>query len=110
MPSHAPDDAADTSRITADVPLELTHAQMNAAYDSGQATPLAHAVPWLVRYQQAWWVVYEKGWLRVTDQPTADDLDQRAAQMTGEDAQAARNAAIRAAVGGTGPDEQQADT
>jgi hypothetical protein len=79
-------------------PLELTHAQMNAAYDKGLAVPFAQAIPWLIRYQNAWWVVYEGGWLRVTDQPTTENLDQRAAQMTDADVQAARDAAIRAAV------------
>jgi hypothetical protein len=80
------------------MPLELSHADMNAAYDSGQAVPFAQAVPWLVRYQDAWWVVYEGGWLRVVDDPTAEDLDRRAAQMTNADAAAARDAAIRGAI------------
>jgi hypothetical protein len=83
---------------TTGAPLELSHADMNAAYDSGQAVPFAQAVPWLVRYQDAWWVVYEAGWLRVVDDATAENLDQRAAQMTDADAAAARNAAIRGAV------------
>jgi hypothetical protein len=88
-------------------PVELTHAQMNAAYDKGLAAPFAQAIPWLIRCQDAWWVLYEGGWLRVTDQPTAENLDQRAAQMTDADVQAARDAAIRGAVasqGGPAPD------
>jgi hypothetical protein len=81
-----------------DRPLEIGHAQMNAAYDNGEAVPFAQAVPWLVRYDGSWWVVYERGWLRVTDEPTATDLDQRAAQITEAEAQQGRDAAIRAAV------------
>src|SRR5580693_7116637 len=88
-------------RMTAGLPLELTHVQMNAAYDNGQAMPFAGVVPWLARYQDAWWVVYERGWLRITDQAAADSLDQRAAQITDQEAEAARGAAIRAAVAGT---------
>jgi hypothetical protein len=65
-----------------DRPLEVSHAQMNAAHDNGEAVPFAQSVPWLVRYDDSWWVVYERGWLRVTDEPTAADLDQRSAQMT----------------------------
>jgi hypothetical protein len=48
---------------------------MNDAYLSGQATPLAQTVSWLVRYQESWWVVYEHGWLRVTDDLVEADID-----------------------------------
>lgn len=98
MSSHVPGDAAATGNVTAGMPLELTHAQMNAAYDTGQAVPFAQAVPWLARYQEAWWVVYERGWLRIIDRPTAESLDRRAAQMTGQDTEAVREAAIRGAL------------
>ena len=30
---------------------------------------------------RSWWVVYERGWLRITDELTATDIDQRAAQV-----------------------------
>jgi hypothetical protein len=83
-------------------PLELTHAQMNAAYASGQAAPFALAIGWLARYRDAWWVVYEGGWLRITDTATTRDLDERAAQMTEADTQAARQAAIRGALATSG--------
>lgn len=66
----------------AQIPLAVTHAEMNAAYDSGAAVPLGQSVSWLVRYRDAWWVVYERGWLRVTDTATAEDLDQAAARLT----------------------------
>ena len=61
--------------------LEIGHAQMNAAHDNGEAIPFAETVPWLVRYDDSWWVVYENGWLRITDELTATDIDQRAAQV-----------------------------
>jgi hypothetical protein len=54
---------------------------MNAAYDQGHAVPLAAAMAWLVRYSGSWWVVYERGWLRVTDTATAEDLDEAAARL-----------------------------
>ncbi len=68
-----------------DQPLEITHAQMNAAHDNGDAVPFTQSIPWLVRYDDSWWVVYERGWLRITDELAAADIDQRAAQMPGAD-------------------------
>jgi hypothetical protein len=64
-----------------DLPLAMTHAAMNAAYDNGDAIPLGPAVAWLTRYREAWWVVYERGWLRVTGTATAEDLDHSAARL-----------------------------
>jgi hypothetical protein len=55
---------------------------MNAAFDEGTATLLSAAVAWLVRHRGVWWVVYEHGWLRITDAATAQDLDQAAARLT----------------------------
>ena len=63
------------------LPLAVTHAQMNAAYDTGEAVPLAQSCSWLVRYRDAWRVVYEHGWLRVTDTATAEDLDRAASRL-----------------------------
>ncbi|HLI78016.1 MAG TPA: hypothetical protein VKV02_13810 [Acidobacteriaceae bacterium] len=103
MSSQVPGENADASNSTTGMPLELTHAQMNAAYDTGQAVPFAQAVPWLARYHNAWWVVYEGGWLRVIDQQTADSLDRRAAQMTGQDKKTARDASIRGALSSVQP-------
>jgi hypothetical protein len=95
---------AASQRAASDYILEVGHARMNAAYDSGEAVPFAHSVPWLARYDGSWWVVYERGWLRVTDEPTVADLDQRAAQMTEAEAKKGRDAAIRAAVTSGGAD------
>jgi hypothetical protein len=66
----------------ADLPLAITHAEMNTAYDTGAAVPLTREVSWLTRYLDAWWVVYERGWLRITDELTAADIDDRAARIT----------------------------
>jgi len=63
-------------------PPAISHAEMNAAYDRGDAAPLAATLSWLTRYQDAWWVVYEEGWLRVTDELTAADIDACAARLT----------------------------
>ena len=65
--------------------LEISHAQMDAAHESGEALPFAQTVPWLVRYDGSWWVVYERGWLRITDELTATDIDRRAAQVPDAD-------------------------
>jgi len=58
--------------------LEVTHAEMNAAHVSGEAVPFTETILWLVRYDNSWWVVYDHGWLRITDTLTAADLDNRA--------------------------------
>jgi hypothetical protein len=47
---------------TADEPLEITHAEMNAAVDSGDAAPLGPGLGWVARYGRGWWVEYEHGW------------------------------------------------
>ncbi len=52
---------------------------MNTAYLSGQAVPLAQSASWLVRCQGSWWVVYEGGWLRVTEDLVEADIDSCAA-------------------------------
>ena len=74
---------------------------MDAAYSRGEAVPLGRAIPWLARYQDAWWVVYEGGWLRVTDKSTEADLDQVAARLTAAEAAAAGAAALRGTFGVT---------
>lgn len=55
--------------------LHLTHQQIEAAIRRGEAVPLAATVTWLIRYQDAWWVVYEGGWVKVTDALTTSDID-----------------------------------
>ena len=64
---------------------------MNAAFDVGTAVLLSGEVNWVVRHRNAWWVVYEHGWLRITDAATAEDLDQAADRLAQAEA-AARHA------------------
>lgn len=68
----------------------MTHAAMNAAFDEGAAVLLSRAVNWVVRYREAWWVVYERGWLRITDAATAKDLDLAAGRLAQAEAAAER--------------------
>ena len=71
-------------------PTVMTHAAMNAAFDAGAAVLLSEAVNWVVRHRDAWWVVYEHGWLRITDAATAEDLDQAAGRLAQAEAAAKR--------------------
>jgi hypothetical protein len=77
-----PADAAAPADPTpaADQRLEITHAEMNAAHVAGTAVPFTETIPWLVRYDNSWWVVHDHGWLRITDTLTSADLDNRSAQ------------------------------
>jgi hypothetical protein len=83
---HLPGDDTVGARPAAEAPaddrvVEISHEQMDAAHNEGEAIPFAQSVPWLVRYDGSWWVVYERGWLRITDELTATDIDQRVAQL-----------------------------
>jgi hypothetical protein len=31
-------------------------------------------MPWLVRYFDAWWVVHQSGWVKITDELTVGDF------------------------------------
>ena len=91
QPHHqAPNDPAVpalTPGLPTDVgPLTVTHAEMNTAYDTGDAIPLAQSVSWLVRYRKAWWVVYEHGWLKVIDNLTEADLNHAVNRLAQADA------------------------
>jgi hypothetical protein len=77
----------------------MSHGKMNAAYLSGSAVPLAQSVSWLVRYQGSWWVVYERGWLRVTDDLVEADIDACASQLANAAGDAAREADVQKAYG-----------
>jgi hypothetical protein len=89
MPSTQPDDGRTSTNSAPFVranepdhpPFAVAHAEMNAAYDTGEAVPLGQSISWLVRYRDAWWVVYERGWLRVADDITSAELDQVAARL-----------------------------
>ena len=81
MTTTQPEDSGQDAPAQDGLPLAVTHAAMNAAFDEGTATLLSAAVAWLVRYRGFWWVVYEHGWLRITDAATAQDLDQAAGRL-----------------------------
>jgi hypothetical protein len=76
-----PEDSDQDAPAQDRLPLAVTHAAMNAAFDEGTATLLGAAVAWLVRHRGAWWVVYEHGWLRITDVATTQDLDRAAVRL-----------------------------
>jgi hypothetical protein len=81
----------------AGLPLEISHAEMDAAYRAGRAVSLGRTIPWLARYRDAWWVAYERGWLRIDDMAAEADLDHLAARLSRAEAVATRDAAIRRA-------------
>jgi hypothetical protein len=63
-------------------PLEISHTEMNGAICAGTAVPLGQGFSWVARYLDAWWVEYEDGWLRVTDDYVAADLDDVAVRLS----------------------------
>jgi hypothetical protein len=83
----------------------MSHGEMNIAYLSRLAVPLAQSVSWLVRCQGSWWVVYERGWLRITDDLIEADISTCASRMTEAAGDATREADIRAADGPPGTGE-----
>ena len=88
MTTAQPEDSACDAPGHDRLPAAITHAAMNAAFDEGAAALLSGAANWVVRYRDAWWVVYEHGWLRITDAATAADLDQAAGRLAQAEAAA----------------------
>jgi hypothetical protein len=74
MANHAQDQAGDG-------PLTVTYADMDAAFGRGEVAPLAEDISWIARYSGAWWVMSPRGWLRITDDLVAADLDRAAVQF-----------------------------
>ena len=91
------------------LPLEISHAEMDAAYRAGRAVSLDRAIPWLARYRDAWWVAYERGWLRIDDAAAEADLDHLAARLSRAEAIASRDAAIHRAYGSDSGDGRRED-
>jgi hypothetical protein len=77
--------------------LGITHGDMNAAIDQGHAVPLSRSNGWLMRYDGDWWIEWEQGWLRVTDDDTTRDLDMIAERLAAAGAIAAQGPAERTA-------------
>lgn len=75
-----------------DIPA-VSHAEMDAAFERGDAVFLSRSIQWLMRYRDAWWVVFEHGWLCVVEGLVDPDLDAITARLTAaeEIADAARD-------------------
>jgi hypothetical protein len=58
---------------------------MNAALAGGNAVPLSRRLDWLVRYQDAWWVIGTDGWFRVIDDLLAGDVERLSARLRAAD-------------------------
>lgn len=71
-----PADAAAAQATEKELPLVITHADMDAAFERGDAVPVTQSIGWLMRHRDAWWVIYEEGWLRVIEGPIATSIDQ----------------------------------
>jgi len=67
---------------------------MNAATDRGDARPLP-GYGWVMQYLGGWWVVWEHGWLRVTDEQAVQELDAITERLAEAGEIAAREAAER---------------
>ena len=77
----------------------------SAALSAGTAEPFGQGFPWLVRYLDSWWVLYEHGWLRVIDEHVAADLDHAAGRLAEAERAELCNVPERAAGSHTGPPE-----
>ena len=85
----------------------ISHQEMDTAHAQGLVRCIGDTLGPLVRYQQRWWLRFERGWIK-TDPPLSAALDQQAGLLAGQDAIVARNAAKRRSAGSTptGHDEQ----
>lgn len=77
----------------------------SAALSAGTAEPFGQGFPWLVRYLDSWWVLYEHGWLRVIDEHVAADLDHVGGRLAKAERAELCNFPERAAGSHTGPPE-----
>jgi hypothetical protein len=76
----------DPSSTSAGVPVEelplfLSQDEMTAARDRGTASLLSDEIDGIVWFAGTWWVGYERGWLRITDEHVLADLDQAADRL-----------------------------
>jgi hypothetical protein len=69
---------------TVSPPLFLSHDEMRRAYDQGSASLLSGEIDGIIHHSNTWWVVYERGWLRITDEHVLADLDQAAERLAVE--------------------------
>ena len=81
-----------------EVPLTVAHADMRRALDQGSAVPFGPGVlAGIARWAKAWWVAWEGGWLRVTDELTAAELDAVAARLAQAEALSGPERPVKAA-------------
>lgn len=76
--------AASASDDGEPLPLSITFAEMVECRRHGLAQPFSETVQQIIRYGGAWWIVYERGWLLVTDHDVAQEIS-RLAQGLRED-------------------------
>jgi hypothetical protein len=75
--------------------LTMTYGEMDSALEDGSAVVLGQAIAWLAKCGNCWWVLYERGWLRVLDHDVATELDGISASLARAD-RGARDAVLRA--------------
>jgi hypothetical protein len=78
--------------------IVISSADMDGHVACGHAVPLSQVVPFIVRYQDAWWLSTQAGWLPIASSIAAV-LDKHAERMRQHDAVIAANqATIRAVI------------
>lgn len=75
------------------LPLTISHADMDTAFEHGTAVPIARSIGWIMRHRGAWWIIYEDGWLRLIPSTVTDQLDQLYPRIAEAEEQAAAEAA-----------------
>lgn len=60
----------------------VSHQEMDAAFARGEALLLNRSMPWLMRFRDSWWVVFNHGWIRIVDGLMSDDVENAAVRLT----------------------------
>lgn len=91
--NHAQQTTSGTTDVTSSPapPEVIGHAEMDSAFEHGLAIPVSQSTGWLMRYRDAWWVLFEDGWLRVPEGPVADVADRLYPRLAAAEAEAARD-------------------
>ncbi|GAB6902707.1 hypothetical protein [Kineosporia succinea] len=55
--------------------LSMTHDEMKAVLQAGQAVPLSELVKDYVGFDDSWWLLDVSGWLRLSDERLRSTLD-----------------------------------
>lgn len=88
----------DASQPVGELPLVLSFTDMNTATRRGLVTVLGCTAGYAVKYNDAWWIADDRGWVRVVVDEIAAVLDAEHDRMAAQDATVTRAAAIRAAI------------